>query len=134
MSLWTFYDFLDSRGGNTIRAWLDTLPIKAQAKINARLLVMQAKSVWPDGWVSSLKTWPETIELRVGAIGNAYRPLGFYGPERREFTIVLGAIEKGKLPKRILEVADANRKIVIATGRSRIRRHEFDSGSPTKQP
>src|SRR5437016_4039362 len=29
MNPWTFYDFLDSRGVNLIRAWLDSLPAKA---------------------------------------------------------------------------------------------------------
>src|SRR5580704_10833210 len=133
MTVWRFYDFLDSRGANTVRAWLDTLPYKARAKINARLLFMQAKDVWPEPWVSSLKGWPELIELRIAAFGSAYRPLGFYGPERREFTITLGAVEKGKLPKRILEVADANRKIVIATARNRICEHQFDKTADAQQ-
>ena len=87
---------------------------------------MQAKAVWPEPWVSALKAGPELIELRIGAAGNAYRPLGFYGPERREFTIVLGAVVKGKLPKRVLEAADDNRKVVLATGRTRICGHQFD--------
>ena len=126
MTVWKFYDFLDSRGGNIIRAWLDALPDKARAKINARLLFMQAKDTWPEPWISSLKGWPHLVELRIGAAGSAYRPLGFYGPKRREFTITLGAIEKGKLSKRVLEVANANREIVLATDRGRIREHEFD--------
>jgi hypothetical protein len=131
--MWTFYDFLDGRGVNLIRQWLDSLPPKARAKIDVRLLFMQAKTVWPEPWVSALKGWPHLIELRIGAVGNAYRPLGFYGPERREFTIVLGAMEKGKLPARILEAADANRKLVLATCRNRIGRHEFDETANAQQ-
>lgn len=131
--MWTFCDFLDGRGVNLIRLWLDGLPPKARAKINTRLLFMQAKSVWPEPWVSALTDWPGLIELRIGAVGNAYRPLGFYGPERREFTIVLGAMEKGKLPKRVLEVADGNRKLVLATGRSRICGHQFDQATDAQQ-
>jgi|SRR5580704_2388736 hypothetical protein len=133
MTMWKFYDFLDGRGVNLIRQWLDGLPTKAQAKIDTRLLFMQAIAVWPEPWVSALKGWPELIELRIGAAGNAYRPLGFYGPERREFTITLGAIEKGKLPRRVLEVADANRKIVIATARNRICEHQFDKTADAQQ-
>jgi hypothetical protein len=58
---------------------------------------MQAKDGWPDGWVSALNGWPELVELRIGSFGDAYRPLGFYGPgpERRAFTITFGAVEKG---------------------------------------
>jgi hypothetical protein len=127
--MWTFYDFLDGRGVNLIRQWLDGLPAKARAKIDIRLLHMRAKTVWPEPWVSALTDWPKLIELRIGASGDAYRPLGFYGPERREFTIVLGAMEKGKLPTRVLEVADDNRKLVLATSRTRICGHEFDKAA-----
>jgi hypothetical protein len=74
--------------------------------------------------VSALKGWPGLVELRVGSTGNQYRPIGFCLPGR-EFVIVLVTIEKGKLPKRILQVAYDNRAIAI-TDRSRIREHEFD--------
>ena len=125
MGTWTFYDFRSARGENLIRRWLDGLPPKAAAKINARILFMQAMLMWPEQYVSSLVGWPELIELRIVSAANQYRPLGFYGPGRREFTIVLGAIEKGKIPKRILEVADDNRKIALADA-SRICEHRFD--------
>src|SRR5580693_5259172 len=114
METWTFYDFTDGRGVNLIRQWLDSLPPKASAKIDARILYMRAIPVWPEQYVSSLVGWQYIVELRVVSAGNQYRPLGFYGPGRREFTIVLGATEKGKLPARVLQAADDNRKLAIA--------------------
>ena len=114
MAVWTFYDFLDGRGVNLIRQWLDALPDKARAKINTRILFMRAIPAWPEQYVSAIKGWPELVELRVVSAGSQYRPLGFYGPQRHQFTLVLGAIEKGKLPSRVLEAADENRKIVLA--------------------
>ena len=128
--MWMFYDFLEERGVNSIRVWLDSLPKKASGKINTRLLFMRA-GVWPEQYVSSLKGWPELVELRIVHANVQYRPLGFYGPDRGEFTIVLGAIEKGKLPVRVLENADANRKVVTTAGRKRIREHEFDQTADT---
>ena len=125
MSLWTFYDFRDTRGVNLVRQWLDSLPPRAAAKINTRLLFMRAIQVWPEQYVSALVGWPGLVELRVGSSGNQYRPIGFYGPRRHDFTIVLGSIEKGKLPSRVLEVANENRRIVIADG-NRICEHEYD--------
>lgn len=125
MNVWTFYDFLDGRGFNLIRQWLDGLPVGARAKINTRIVFMRAIPVWPEQYISALKGWPALLELRVVSSGSQFRPLGFYGPGRREFTLVLGTIEKGKLPKRVLEAADENRKIAIADSR-RICRHEFD--------
>ena len=135
MNRWKFYDFLDSRGINVIRTWLDTLPPKAAAKIDVRILTMQAMEVetsWPQQYISSITGMPGILELRVASFGGQYRPLGFYGPGRREFTIVLGAIEKGKLRKATFELADNNRKIVLAD-RNRIRLHEFKRG-PDSQP
>jgi hypothetical protein len=128
--MWTFYDFLDGRRVNFIRPWLDGLPAKACAKINTRILFMQAVPVWPEQYVSALKGWPDLVELRVVSAGNQYRPIGFYGPQRHQFTLLLGATEKGRLPRRVLEVADEHRKIVIADP-SRIREHEFDQGTVT---
>jgi hypothetical protein len=125
MNVWTFYDFTDARGESLIRPWLNSLPKKAAAKINTRLLFMRAIAIWPEQYVSSLTDWPKLVELRVGSAGAAYRPLGFYGPEQREFTIVLGAIEKGKLPARVLELADGHRKTILAD-RTRICLHRFD--------
>lgn len=124
MNPWRFYDFLDSRWNNTIRLWLDSLPEKASAKIDARIFFMQAVRTWPEQYVSAIQGWPNLLELRVVSAGNQYRPLGFYGPERAEFTLVLGAIEKGKLPRRVLELADENRRIAISD-RRRIREHDF---------
>lgn len=48
MNTWKFYDFLDSRGGNVIREWLDLIPAKASAKIDVRILYMQAIAVWAE--------------------------------------------------------------------------------------
>jgi hypothetical protein len=131
--IWTFYDFLDGRGVNLIRAWLNSLPDKAAAKIDARIVYMRTVFPWPEQYVSSLTGWPEIFELRVVSAGPQYRPICFYGPRRREVTIVYGAIEKGKLPKRILEDADNNRKIVQSNP-SRIEPHVFrrkpDPGQP----
>ena len=129
MAMWTFYDFTEGRGANPIRTWLDGIPKKAASKINTRLLFMMAIPIWPEQYVSSLVGWPELVELRVVHAGVQYRPLGFYGPGRREFTIVLGVVEKGSVPSRILETADANRKLVETTGRSRICEHQFDQAS-----
>src|SRR5258708_16752171 len=124
MSPWTFYDFLDSRGVNLIRAWLDSLPPKAAAKIDVRILYMRTVRTWPEQFVSALKGWPDIFELRIVSTGAQYRPLCFYGPQQGDVTIVHGAIEKGRLPRRVLDHADGNRRIVQADP-SRITPHVF---------
>ncbi|MBI4454895.1 MAG: type II toxin-antitoxin system RelE/ParE family toxin [Acidobacteria bacterium] len=128
MNPWKFYDFLDGRGeerrNNLIPVWLDSLPEKAAAKIDARILYMQAITIWAEQYVSALKGWPEIFEMRVISAGSQYRPIFFYGPLRGEVTLVYGAIEKGKLPRRALDNADNNRRIVL-NDRRRICEHVF---------
>jgi len=133
MNPWTFYDFLDRRGNNLIRAWIDSLPEKAAAKIDVRIIYMQATKTWPEVYVSSLKGWPDLRELRIVCAGEQFRPIFFYGPAQGEVTIVLGAKEKGHLPPGALERADENRKIVLAD-RKRIRKHVFRKKSVSPKP
>jgi hypothetical protein len=131
MFQWTFYDFLDTRGNNLVRAWLDSLPPKAAAKIDVRILFMRTVRMWPEAYVSSLTGWPKLVELRIGSAGTQCRPIGCYGPAQGEFTILLGAVEKGRLPRRILEVADANRLIAFSD-RRRIAEHVFYTATTTE--
>jgi len=133
MSVWTFYDFLDGRGHNSIREWMDSVPAKIAAKIDTRIIFMQAMEIWPEQFVSSLVGYPDIFELRIVSFGAQHRPLCCYGPMRREVTIVLGATEKGKLSRRVLDNATRNTAIVRAN-RARIEPHVFIfKGSDTPQ-
>jgi hypothetical protein len=133
MNEWIFFDFLDTRGVNLIRQWLDSsdVPVKAAAKIDARILYMQAQATWPPQYVSALAGWPDLFELRIVSAGSQFRPIGFYGPSRGEFTLLIGAVEKSKIRSSVLEVADERRKIATQD-RTRIRRHEFRAGRASR--
>lgn len=124
--MWIFYDFITERGENDIHRWLNSndVPKAAKAKINARIIALQGFPALPEQYVSALKGWPKLLELRIVSNNVQYRPLGFYGPESGRFALLIGAIEKGKIPKRLLEIADERRKIVIANP-NRIVPHEF---------
>jgi hypothetical protein len=126
METWTFFDFVSARGENEIHHWLNSsrVPVEAKAKINARIATLQGFPVFPEQYFSAYKGWDDLYELRVVFGGVQYRPFGFYGPERRQFCLLVGGVEKGKLPKSLLEVAEARRRIVIANP-SQICRHDF---------
>jgi hypothetical protein len=127
ISQWQFRDFLDGRGINVIRAWTVALPPAAQAKLDMIILVLQATDLWPwpAQYISALRGYEGVLELRVGSCGVQYRPLGCYGPGRREFTILIGAIEKGgRLPKRDCETA-VERRALIFEDRGRTCEHDF---------
>jgi hypothetical protein len=124
--MWTFFDFLSARGTNEIHEWLNSreVPRGAKAKINARLIALQGFSTFPEQYFSAYNGWDDLYELRIVFSGVQYRPFGFYGPNRREFTLLVGGIEKGDIPRAVLEVADERRKIVLANP-TRVCLHDF---------
>ncbi len=126
MPIWSFWDFVSIRGVNEIHRWLhsDAVPAKARAKINARIISLQGFALFPDQYFSALKGWDDLYEMRVGFSGVEYRPIGCYGPMGRQFTFLIGAIEKGEIPRRLLETADDRRKLIHADPK-RIERHNF---------
>jgi hypothetical protein len=125
MPEWSFRDYLTTNGTNEIKSWIESLPKAAQAKIDYILLVLRGSRNWPPQYVSALVDWDDIYEIRVVANGVQYRPLGCYGPERREFTLLIGAVEKGgKLPRAALEAAVQRRKIILSD-RGRTDEHRF---------
>jgi hypothetical protein len=124
MDSWTFFDFFSERGENEIHRWLGKIPKAAKAKINARIAALQGFPIFPEQYISAYNGWPGVFELRIVSAGVQYRPLGFYGPSRGQFSLLVGGVEKGKLPKQLLEVANERRTLVINQP-SRVRRHDF---------
>lgn len=125
MWLWEFLDYYNQRGDNEIHDWLNSLPLPAKAKINARIFALQGFSIFPEQYFSAYKRWPGLYELRVVYANVQYRPFGFYGPGRGQFTLLVGGIEKGSVPKGLLERADDRRKTVEASP-DRAKPHNFD--------
>jgi hypothetical protein len=126
MCVWTFSDFMSARGVNEIHEWLNSrqVPRGAKAKINARILALQGFPVFPEQYFSAYRGWPDLYELRIVFGRVQYRPFGMYGPRDREFTILVGGIEKGKVPVSLLEVAN-DRKRIVRADHTRVRRHDF---------
>ena len=126
MNIWSFRDFHSVRGENEILRWLNSVdvPVPAKAKINARILTLQGFPVFPEQYFSAYTGWRELYELRVVYANFQYRPFGLYGPARHQFSLLIGGIEKGKIPRRLLEAADERRKIVDRDP-NRVRPHDF---------
>lgn len=126
MAAWPIFDYVGADGANQIRPWIDSLPKLAQARMDSILRHLEITSVWPEQYISALRTCDDIYELKIKAGGHQYRPLGFYGPQRREFTILMGAVEKGgKLrPKEFCVIATRLRGIVNGD-RNRIEPHRF---------
>jgi hypothetical protein len=107
---WIFRDFVNERDENEVREWIDSLEVKrARIKIDVRLRdlekVEQLRYPYVEKWVGE----SDLYEVRVVFSGVEYRLLGCYGPERRDFTLLVGAtMRDDKLePRNAVTVAKA---------------------------
>ena len=101
MSLWTFRDFTDDSGNNVIVEWINAIhPNKKRIKVIARWdgmlehLQNLENSDWPTGWFTELAGYSGILEMKFTVQNIEWRPLGYFGPHRHEFTFLIGAIEK----------------------------------------
>lgn len=97
MALWNFRSFVSATGEEAISDWYEAQSAKVQAKFDARLRVLRdmTPQEWKDPYTKPLSgDCAGLLEIRFLADKVQHRPLGFFGPSRMEFTIVLLAIEK----------------------------------------
>lgn len=106
------------------RFFISDVPKLAKAKINGRISALQGFPIFPEQYFSAYKGWDDLYELRAVYANVQYRPFGFYGPNRKQFSLLIGGIEKGKVPRRLLEAANDRRKSVISDPK-RVRVHDF---------
>jgi hypothetical protein len=110
---WLFKNFVSDRGENEIRRWIDALPKKVKFKIDTRIKYLQEvdqlKFPYVEKWVGE----DDLYEVRI-TFGVQYRILGCYGEQRREFLLLIGAIEKDwKLePKNAVDIAKSRMKLI----------------------
>ena len=132
-------DFIEPRQighVNPIRRWIDAQPIKAGTKIDTRIAFLEVTEEWHSNYCKKLKGYEEVYELRIVFNNVQYRPLGCMGPDDKEFTILVGATEKGKgrfQPPNAPKTAQERRKIVLED-RRRVHEHEYRKGSTTNEP
>lgn len=114
MGSWVILDYVEADGTSAIRVWIDSLRTGAQVKIDTILRHLQATPVWPAQYVSARRDCSGIFEVRVVSAGVQYRPLGYFGPGRHEFTLLMGAIEKGGElePREFCQVATRRRETV----------------------
>ncbi len=106
---WIFKCFKSSSGTNEIEKWLNTLPKKDKVNIDAMIRRLEITRNWARPLTGKLKGYENLVEIRVKSSNIQYRPIGCYGPKRGEFTILIGAVEKGDKfePRNALDTAYA---------------------------
>jgi hypothetical protein len=99
---WTFFDYVTANGRNAIGDWIGAQPhgtrLRLKARLNALLnelrLVERLDRATGVGQLHGDCNGLFELVLYVDKI--QFRPIGCYGPAKRgEFTLLIGAIEKG---------------------------------------
>jgi len=121
MAVWSFRDYLrrvNDPNSNDILDWLRKQGDYVRAKIDLRIISLQGLSRWPKNQAQKLKNLGDLWEVKVKCLNKQYRPLGYMGPGRREFTLLIGTTERdGKLPPDDCRTAQTRIAIVEADRR-----------------
>lgn len=127
--VWTFLDFVDARGVNQIKAWLDSVPAKVKAKFNTRLQYLRNEKVLSDApYTKMLKGEGDGLMEIIFEVFNVqYRPLAFYGPGNHEITILFPAEERSGrfVPRGTVRTAQRRRYEVERNPQGRVCPHDF---------
>lgn len=95
---WKFKAFIMPSGNDAIEGWYKKLPASAKAFIRDKLRYLAITAEWVKGVdYKKIKATREPIfEIRItDKIGKIeYRLLGCFEPERRTFTLLIGATHK----------------------------------------
>lgn len=124
MPLWIFKGFLSENGRDIFKEWYEQLPMGAQAKFDTILEYLRdtPHARWPTTVVLALTEAEGIFEIRFKIRNVLYRPLGCFGPDRGEFTLLVPAREHGNRfePRNAIALAEARRMIVLKDkGRAR---------------
>jgi hypothetical protein len=127
--LWRFFDFVsvrDSGNVNEIRVWSTSEGPALKARLNAlirHLGTLDRALARPDSVGLLRKPGPcygqGFVELIITIGRVQYRPIGWYGPERRQITLLVGAREKGSDfdPRNACAQAVNRKNLVLSSGR-----------------
>jgi len=115
MKVWSFRVFVSERENREIDGWLDVQPKGAQAKIKKIITYLEITNIWGRPYVAKRKETDDIWEIIAGFDNIQYRPLGCFGPGRHEFTLLIGAREKGGRlePINAVEIAKKRRDLVF---------------------
>lgn len=121
MKYWNFKVFVTNNGEREFQNWLDDLPPKDYFKIDKFIKHLEINKDMSGPYFDKIKGYENLYEIKVYGVNKLpYRPLGCFGPNDREFTILLGAIKKNGhyTPKDAFKIADKRRKLIHEKGRT----------------
>jgi hypothetical protein len=122
VSYWKFRVFKDA-GVDVIEEWLTSLPPNIEERFRALLVHMANTHDWVRPFFDKLTGYENVYEIILKS-NIQYRLLGGYGPDRKEFTLLIGATKAGASkrkpatwnPKNAREIADKRSKLISHNG------------------
>lgn len=115
---WTFRTYRTVSGDDVIDQWYQGLSVKSRARVLTRLLYIgdQPREGWKRPHFDLLSGDCSGLgEIRFKIDRTQFRLVGFFGPEREEFTIVTVAVEKDSEfePKNACKIAQRRKKEIL---------------------
>jgi len=127
MPLWTFKCFLSQANQDLFDLWYGAQSDAAKAKLDVIVEHFRDKphTKWGGNYFFPLTGYSGIFEIKFRVANVLYRPLGCFGPDRMDFTFLIGANEQGDefVPLNAPEIA-TQRMAVIKADRNRA--HECD--------
>src|SRR5437868_6977951 len=99
LALWSFRAYVSPTGKRRFEQWYMQIDPAAQAEFDTTVefLCQRDRTEWGrPGFAMLSGNMRDIGELRFDANKAVYRPFGFFGPQRHEFTFLVGATKKGQ--------------------------------------
>lgn len=128
MPIWTFKKYISSSGQDPIGDWYQELPPKAAARFDVILGFLRdnPNTQWPSEWFSPLTGYTGIFEIRFNVNNVLYRPLGYFGPTAKVYTLLVPAREQGdKFVPKNAPILAVERKRLIERGEVRVNECDF---------
>jgi hypothetical protein len=111
MGLWRFMDYCSPARNNLVEEWYQDLPEEAQAEFDVTLKVLSIVQDWRGMAEFKSLGLDGLCEIRFKALNVQYRPMGYFGPGAKRFSIYVGSKKKGSVytPPDAINLADKRR-------------------------
>lgn len=123
--MWKIKCYVSSSGKNDVQKTYDsgTENLKAELEVELEYLQIRSREEWRRPHAAKLtkcKDFRDFYEIRLFADSVQQRPIGYFGPNKNDFTILIWATEKGGKLNPTEWCTKANRlRNEIANGTSR---------------
>jgi hypothetical protein len=120
MAYWTIKLFVNEGGEKEVKQWLDSHGKKVRAKADKFVRHLENEKEWRRPLFDKLQNHDKLHEIRIRGAGNIqYRLIGCFGPKQKDFTILIGAIERGGkyTPRSALEIAEQRINLIFENER-----------------